>query len=232
MSLVPQKFKAQDAQVIDVTLSGSVIKGQPAVINDIFGVYMNDGVSGQVVPFLIRGAIDLAKASGAVNQGQALFFNAGNGLLTTDSAGGTRKYAGNAALPAASGDAAVRCILNYVGNVTVVGSTLGLALGTQDDDEIELTATFVPGGVIECIATLYNGDMGLQTGVTLKESAQGTVESGDNKVSVYCKTNSSGVLNLTITEAASATKAGFLLVTPLDNSAPPQIIDYAFIAWT
>jgi len=113
MSLVPQTFKAQDADVVEVTLSGSVVKGQPAVINGTFGVYMNDGMSGQVVPFLIKGAIDLGKASGAVNQFAPLYFDAGTGLLTTDSDEGERPYAGKAALPAPVGGPAVRCMLNF-----------------------------------------------------------------------------------------------------------------------
>jgi predicted RecA/RadA family phage recombinase len=113
MGLVPQSFKAQEANVVEVTLTGSVIKGQPAVINGVFGVYMNDGVAGDVVAFLLKGAIDLGKAAGAVDQFADLFFNSATGLLTTDSDDGERPYAGNAALPAGSGDAAVRCMLNF-----------------------------------------------------------------------------------------------------------------------
>jgi predicted RecA/RadA family phage recombinase len=112
MGLVPQTFKSHPGDVLDVTLGGSVVKGQPAMVGDLFGVYMNDGVAGQVVPFLVEGCIDIAKAAGAIAQGVKLYWDAGAGKLTTDDDDGDNPFAGHAALPAGASDLAVRCKLN------------------------------------------------------------------------------------------------------------------------
>jgi predicted RecA/RadA family phage recombinase len=230
--LTPKTFKAQDANTIPVTLSGSVVAGQPAVINDLFGVYLNDGASGDVVSFLIRGAIDLAKASGTIAQGANLFFDAGNLRLTTDSDSGARPYAGNALLAAASGDEAVRCILNSVGNVTVTFPTLALALGAQDDGVIELTATLAPGEAKDLKVEVLKADMTAATDALAHIGDTGVLKSTDEKATILATTTAGGVLTVDITEASSTEATGFILVTPVGSDAAPQVIPYSFEAWT
>lgn len=232
MGLTAQTFKAQNADVIDATLTGTVIKGQPAVINDLFGVYMDDGVNGGVVPFLIRGAIDLAKAAGAVNQGASLYFNSSTGVLTTDSDSGSRPFAGNAALAAGSGDAAVRCILNQVGNVTVTFPDVTLALGTQDDGVIELSVTLAPGEAKDFRVEVRKADMTAATAALAHLGDTGVLKSTDERATILATSTAGGLLTVDITEASSTEAAGFIIVTPLGSNAAPEVIAYAFDAWT
>jgi predicted RecA/RadA family phage recombinase len=232
MASAAATYKYQDGDVIDVTLSGTVTKGQAAVIQDLFGVYMNDGVSGDKVPFLIRGVIALAKAAGVVNQGASLYFNSGTGLLTTDSNSGARPFAGNAAYAAASGDAAVYVILNQVGNVTVTFPDVTLTLGAQSDGVRTLTATLAPGEAKDLKVEVLKDDMTAATTVLAHIGASGTLKSTDERATILATTTAGGVLTVDLTEATSETSSGFVLVTPVGSNASPEEIAYSFEAWS
>ena len=101
----------QEGKALDYTASGSdVSSGDLVVIGTIGGIAKTDIADGKTGAVHISGVFSVAKASGAVTQGQKLYWNSSNSNLTTTASGHT--LVGVAAAAAASGDATVKVLLN------------------------------------------------------------------------------------------------------------------------
>lgn len=90
--------------------------GQAARVGKIFGVAVNDVTSGSVGQFLTQGVFDIAKTTGAISVGDAVFWDNTNKYLTTTAAGNCE--VGVCTVAALSGDATVRVKL-YGGPLTL-----------------------------------------------------------------------------------------------------------------
>ena len=55
------KNGVQDGKVLNHTVGAGVVSGQAAKVGSAFGVYVNSGVSGEVVPLLTEGVVELPK---------------------------------------------------------------------------------------------------------------------------------------------------------------------------
>jgi len=106
----------QRGEMIDITLGGTVTKGDVFEGTGAIGVYMDSGVSGDTVPvFIGPGVVELTKETGVVfTQGDLLFWDAANNRLDKTV---TNIFAGIAANDVASGVLLARVHLN-------MGSTL------------------------------------------------------------------------------------------------------------
>lgn len=56
----------QDGKILKVTAAADVVSGAPAKIGAAFGVYVNSALSGEDVPFLTEGAVELPKDASVV----------------------------------------------------------------------------------------------------------------------------------------------------------------------
>ena len=101
----------QEGKALDYTASGSDIpSGSLVVIGTIAGIAKTDIADGSKGAVHITGVFSVPKASGAVTQGQKLYWNSTNSNLTTTASGNT--LVGIAFEAAASGDANVKILLN------------------------------------------------------------------------------------------------------------------------
>jgi len=83
-----------------VVPSGGVSSGDLVEINDLVGVAMVDGVEDDVISLCIKGVFEVAKITGAVTQGAALYHNGTASLTTVASTNTLAGYAYEAALSA------------------------------------------------------------------------------------------------------------------------------------
>lgn len=101
----------QEGKTLNYTPSGAdVASGDFVVIGAIGAVAKTTIADGKTGAVHITGVFSVAKASGAVTQGQKLYWNSSNSNLTTTASGNT--LVGVAAEAAASGDATVKILLN------------------------------------------------------------------------------------------------------------------------
>jgi len=119
----------QEGDAIDYTPSTAVVAGQVVVQNDIVGVATRPIAADELGALAVEGVFDVVKATGAVNAGAKVYWDAdgnpvggvaGTGAATTTDSGNT--YIGRAAIAAISGDATVRVVWENVVSpaVTVV----------------------------------------------------------------------------------------------------------------
>jgi predicted RecA/RadA family phage recombinase len=87
-----------------------VTSGKGVLVGSIFGVASGDVLSGFDGEFDVEGVFDLTKATGAVTQGAALYWDDTAKNVTTTSSGNTK--IGVAVVAALSGDATARIRLN------------------------------------------------------------------------------------------------------------------------
>jgi predicted RecA/RadA family phage recombinase len=116
-----QAIYVQDDDVIDYTPSSAVAAGQVVVQNDIVGVAARPLAANELGALTVEGIFDVVKATGAINAGAKVYWNAagdpvggvaGSGAATATASNYT--YMGRAALAAASGDATVRVVMENV----------------------------------------------------------------------------------------------------------------------
>ena len=116
-----QAIYVQDGDAIDYTPSSAVVAGQVVVQNDIVGVAVRPIAANELGALAVEGVFDVVKATGAVNAGAKVYWDAdgnpvggvaGTGAATTTDSGNT--YMGRAAIAAASGDATVRVVWENV----------------------------------------------------------------------------------------------------------------------
>jgi len=101
----------QEGKALNYTPSGAdVASGDFLLIGAIGGVAKTDIADGKTGAAHVSGVFSVVKASGAVTQGQKLYWNTSNSNLTTTASGNT--IVGVAAEAAASGDANVKILLN------------------------------------------------------------------------------------------------------------------------
>jgi predicted RecA/RadA family phage recombinase len=117
----------QAGDSIDYTPVSAVAAGQVVVVGSHIGIARTPIAAGALGSLAVRGLFDVAKVTGAITIGSALYWDAdgdpvggtaGTGALTTTSAGNT--FAGFAAAAAAESAATVR--LNLVGVATVTNT--------------------------------------------------------------------------------------------------------------
>lgn len=89
----------------DIAAGGVCALGTAAV-----GIASYPIASGAVGGIVVKGVAQFAKGSGAINLGDALYWDATNGVATKTAS--TNAYIGIAAKAAASGDSAVDVLLN------------------------------------------------------------------------------------------------------------------------
>lgn len=78
----------QDGKVITRTLSVTVAAGAVVVMNDLQGVALTGGVSGDQIEVALEGVFQLAKNNGvAINQGDLLYWDTTPGELTKTALG-------------------------------------------------------------------------------------------------------------------------------------------------
>jgi predicted RecA/RadA family phage recombinase len=100
----------QKGSVIDLVAPYAVSSGQGAQVGSMFGVAVVDCASGATASFAIPGVFDLAKAVGAVTQGQAMYWD--NTAKAVTSVSTSNLKIGVATQAALSGDATCRVRLN------------------------------------------------------------------------------------------------------------------------
>lgn len=76
---------------IDITTAGNVTQGTVYTGTDIYGVYLETGTTGDLVPVALSGIFDLAKASVATTIGQRVYVSSGS--ITTTATGEQFGYA-------------------------------------------------------------------------------------------------------------------------------------------
>ena len=110
------KTQIAEGNSLPLTAPYTRTAGQAARVGKIFGVAVNDVSSGAVGLFLTCGVFDIAKTTGAVSVGDAVFWDNTNKYLTTTAAGNCE--VGVCVVAALSGDATVRVKL-YEGPLTL-----------------------------------------------------------------------------------------------------------------
>ena len=96
----------QPGDVLPVTLAAPVASGGVVIAGTLLGVAAINGATGETIDVALRGVFELPKATGALTQGQAVYWDAAAGRITATSSGNTA--AGAAATAAASAAATAR----------------------------------------------------------------------------------------------------------------------------
>jgi predicted RecA/RadA family phage recombinase len=96
--------------LIDYTPSAAVAAGDVVVLNDLVTVAPVAIAANALGAVSVEGVWSMPKATGAINQGALVYWDATAGNITTTSSG--NKRAGKAAKAAASGDATVQVLIN------------------------------------------------------------------------------------------------------------------------
>lgn len=100
----------QPGKVVTVTAPYALTSGAGALVGSIFGVAEAPAASGASVNLRRTGVFTLPKATGAITQGAALYWDNTNYVVTTSASGNTK--IGAALTAQASGDATVQAILS------------------------------------------------------------------------------------------------------------------------
>ncbi len=101
----------QKGETITVTAPCDVVSGGGVLVGSIFGVASNDAKSGATdLEIDTEGVYDLPKAAGAVTQGELIYWDDTNKVVTTTALNNTK--IGAATQAAAAGDATARVRLN------------------------------------------------------------------------------------------------------------------------
>jgi predicted RecA/RadA family phage recombinase len=96
--------------LIDYTPSAAVAAGDVVVLNDLVTVAPRAIAANALGAVAVEGVWSMPKATGAINQGALVYWDATAGNVTTTSSG--NKRAGKAAAAAASADASVQVLIN------------------------------------------------------------------------------------------------------------------------
>jgi predicted RecA/RadA family phage recombinase len=102
----------QEGDELVLTAPYARLSGEAAQIGGIFGVATQDVASGADATFVIEGVVEITKATGAVTQGQKMYWDATAKNITTVSTANT--LIGCATQAALSGDATCRVRLSVV----------------------------------------------------------------------------------------------------------------------
>jgi len=100
----------QAGDSLALTAPYTVVAGAAARVGKIFGVAVSDTTSGAVGQFKTEGVFDIAKTTGAISVGDAVYWDNTNKYLTTTAAGNCE--VGVCTRAAVSGDTTVRVKLH------------------------------------------------------------------------------------------------------------------------
>ena len=98
-----------DGERMVVTLSAPANSGDVIVIGTKIAIALNSGNIGDNIAVMNEGVFELAKAVGAITQGQVLYFDDTNNVITTVAQGNL--FIGYAYIPAANADATVQVLV-------------------------------------------------------------------------------------------------------------------------
>lgn len=101
----------QPGKTITLIAPRALASGAAFMVGSIFGIAKSAAAQGANVETELTGVVDIVKAAGAVTQGQKLYWDNTNFVVTTTSAGNTQ--IGVATQAAAAGDATARVLLRY-----------------------------------------------------------------------------------------------------------------------
>lgn len=104
-----------DGNAIDYTPSSDVAVGAVVVLGDMVGIAQRAIPANTLGSLALTGVFDLPKATGpgtGLAAGVALYWDAGNQVVTADSNSGANKRVGNAAAVAGTADTTARVRLN------------------------------------------------------------------------------------------------------------------------
>ena len=100
----------QKGDLLDVVApTGGVVSGQLIAVGALVGVAQTTATAGNVFAFLVTGVVSVPKATGAIAQGDKLYFDPIAFNITETSTGNI--LAGHAAAAALAGDAFVSLLL-------------------------------------------------------------------------------------------------------------------------
>ncbi|MEO0959153.1 MAG: DUF2190 family protein [Pseudomonadota bacterium] len=74
----------QKGDVLSLTAPGAISSGDAIIVGALFGVAVHDAEVGSTVSVQVCGVFELPKAADDVNEGDALYWDAVAGNLTTD----------------------------------------------------------------------------------------------------------------------------------------------------
>jgi len=79
-----------DNDIIDYTPSTDVAAGEVVVLNDLLGVALSPLQGGRPGALMVWGMVDAPKASGNINAGVVVYWDATNKVVTTSATGNKR----------------------------------------------------------------------------------------------------------------------------------------------
>ena len=102
--------RVSDGLTLDYTPGSAVSAGDVVLLTDLLTVATHDIPANVLGAVAYSGVYELAKATGAIALGAAVYWDAVNSNVTTTSSG--NKFAGHATKAAVSGDTVVEVLLN------------------------------------------------------------------------------------------------------------------------
>lgn len=112
---MPTAIFIHDGNSIDYTPASDVASGAVVVQGDLVGVAKRPIPANTLGALCVAGVFDFPKASGVgsgIAVGVNAYWDASNGVATTDADGGANKHLGKTVLAASDDDATVRVRLN------------------------------------------------------------------------------------------------------------------------
>jgi predicted RecA/RadA family phage recombinase len=112
---MPKAFFIHDGNAIDYTPGAGVPAGGVVVQGELVGVAKQPIAANALGALAVAGVFDFTKATGggsAIGAGVNVFWDATNGVATTDADGGANKALGKTVLAAGDDDETVRVRLN------------------------------------------------------------------------------------------------------------------------
>lgn len=183
----------QPGKVVTLTAPYQVLSGGGLLVGSIFGVACDDAANAAQVEAAVAGVFDLAKASGAVSEGDKIYWDNTNKVVTT--VAGSNPLIGIAIQAQQSGDATARVLLNPSPDLpTALTATATLDFGSINAGlAADLTITVTGAAVGDAVA------LGVPAAFEAGLTAFGFV-SAANTVTVRVVNNTAGAV-----DAASGT---------------------------
>lgn len=210
----------QPGEVLTVTAPvGGAVSGSPVLVGNIFGIANYTAAAGDPVEIETEGVWELAKVSAqAWAAGQAIYWDAGQALVTTTAAGNTLIGAATelAANPSATGKVALWCSTPVPAAGVPATATFAYAAGAANVAEVTVTVKDAAGNAV---AAVHNFDLWLSddadgqglTGTTASGAVAAKAASGVDlqvytaKKAQRVQSLKTGVYVLSITDTAKTT---------------------------
>lgn len=126
---------------IDYVVSGDAVKsGQIVVVEKVIGVALTDGAVGETIALKTEGVFALPKATGAIEQGAAVYYdNSAKNITTTDS-GNTLVGVAWAKAGSSDADIAVKINSGFATAAAVLSVQSDMPESTIEQDATEASA--------------------------------------------------------------------------------------------